>query len=214
MSSFAAHDDRFTTKDGWVVPVIDQWCFPTVIGEVAKFDPVLKRVKKFDTLIQAGGNIGIFPKLLAKYFDVVHTFEPDDVNWIAMKANLDGIKNVYAHKAGLGETFGNGTVRVVDDRNIGAHFIGYGEGDVEIMPIDSIGTKNVGLIWLDIEGAELFALKGAEKTILRDSPVIVLEFRNHPHSYGHSHDDTIKYLEELGYKAVEQLEYDTVFERQ
>jgi FkbM family methyltransferase len=213
MAELPPNDSRFELRDGWVVPVIDQWCFPTVIGEVSKFDPVLRRVKDFRTLIQAGGNIGIFPKLLAKYFDVVHTFEPDDVNWIALKANLEGVKDVYCYKLGLGEDFGKGSVRVVDDRNIGAHFIGYGEGEVEIVPIDSISTEGVGLIWLDIEGAELFALKGAEKTILRDSPVIVLEFRNHPHSYGHSHDDTINYLASLGYRAVEQLEYDTVFER-
>lgn len=74
---------------------------------------------------------------------------------------------------------------------------------VDVIPIDQVVDErglSVGLIKMDIEGAEMGALKGAEDTIKRDRPLLII-------SIYHSFDDytSIKpYLEnlDLGYRFM------------
>ena len=49
------------------------------------------------------------------------------------------------------------------------------ENEVTFLKIDNLAINNVGCIHIDIEGHEYFALKGAEITIERSKPVILVE---------------------------------------
>jgi hypothetical protein len=51
--------------------------------------------------------------------------------------------------------------------------------------IDNLSTEKITYLKMDIEGGEFHALKGAEKTILRDKPKLAI-------SIYHSHDDMIR----------------------
>lgn len=46
---------------------------------------------------------------------------------------------------------------------------------VEVITLDSLNLQNLSLIKMDVENYEYFILKGAEKTIKRNKPVIVFE---------------------------------------
>src|SRR4030095_13809625 len=46
---------------------------------------------------------------------------------------------------------------------------------VEMITIDSLGLDAVGLIKLDIQGSETIALRGAEETLRRCRPVVLIE---------------------------------------
>jgi|TergutMp193P3_1026864.scaffolds.fasta_scaffold04356_8 FkbM family methyltransferase len=60
---------------------------------------------------------------------------------------------------------------------------------IDVMPIDALNLQEkVTFIKMDIEGAELNALKGAEKTILRDKPRLAI-------SIYHSNEDMIRIAE-------------------
>lgn len=52
------------------------------------------------------------------------------------------------------------------------------EGPISTVVLDDLGLERLNLLKLDIEGGEYFALLGAEKTILRCRPIIVLEMNS------------------------------------
>lgn len=200
-----------TIRNGWVVPEIDNQCLPWVLNEIPKFDVVMKYVTNKGTCIQAGGNIGVFPHLLCKHFEWIYSFEPDDANFKALELNTNN-DNVSCIPVALGEKKSSGIMRVIDPTNIGAHRIEFNEGGIIVSTIDEYFLGEVGLIWLDIEGAELLALKGGIDTIKTFKPVIVLEMAGHSKRfYNIDEEETHAWLKSLGYEAVESVQQDVIF---
>lgn len=146
---------------------------------------VVERIKKRGTVLQAGGNCGLYPVLLSKYFDRVITFEPDESNYEILVKNLEHhkIENVAAFNFALGETSRIAGLTKGPKDNVGMHRIddGPGAAQVPMSAIDSMfGTEGeIDFIWLDIELYELPALKGAVETIKRAKPLLMLENRNY-----------------------------------
>lgn len=73
---------------------------------------------------------------------------------------------------------------------------------VEIVTIDSLvaGDRDISFMKLDIEGAELFALRGADRLIRQCRPVIVMEVNPwFLEGFGISVDEVFDHLEGLGY---------------
>ena len=50
----------------------------------------------------------------------------------------------------------------------------YGADEIKVVTIDGIVKEKVTFIKMDIEGSELKALHGAEKTIMRDKPKLAI----------------------------------------
>jgi hypothetical protein len=79
-----------------------------------------------------------------------------------------------------------------------------GVGPIPTMRIDDLALPRCDLIYLDVEGEELNALKGAMETIERCKPVIVYEARQ---AFKHN-DDIPKMLfdyEEAGAIGADQI---------
>lgn len=165
--------------DGMYWPMDDTIARPIVAGDCASdIAGLLPHIKGRSIIVQAGANVGCYPLALADSFHCVHTFEPDPVNWDCLTRNLkarDSLHRVLAHHAGLGAEPGVCTPREVHKHNCAAHRVDFGTGDVPVMTIDGLGLEKCDCIWLDVEGAEHFALQGAEKTVERFKPLIVLE---------------------------------------
>ena len=203
--------EGLTIRNGWVVPEIDTQCLPSVLNEIPKFEVVMKYVTNNGVCIQAGGNIGVFPHLLSKEFEWFYSYEPDLANFKAMKLNTIG-DNVSCLFSAIGETESSGIMRVIDPTNIGAHRIEFNEGGIPVETIDSKLYSEVGLIWLDIEGAELLALKGGIETIKTWKPVIVLEMAGHSERfYGIPESETEGWLKELGYEVATRIMNDVIY---
>ena len=70
--------------------------------------------------------------------------------------------------------------------------------------------KNVGLIMMDTEGYELNVLRGADQTIKKFKPVLVMEFHktfsnrfnNLTGRFGYDLEQLQTYVENLGYKSI------------
>lgn len=201
-----------TSRNGWWVPDTDRVALPIILREVKDLQQMLPLCKQKRRVIQAGGNVGIWPKELSRHFDNVITFEPDPLNYRALVKNVGDIDNIHFHHLALGERYGTGSMDRVDPSNIGAHQIKEGQ-EFKIVSIDSFGFDDVDFIQLDVEGFEHFAVSGAMETIERSSPVICLELKGIGNRYGHPDEDTINLLESIGYTIRCRIHRDIVFVR-
>lgn len=159
------------------------------------------------TALQAGGNIGLWPRRLAAVFQRVITFEPDAVSRACLEKNVPATVDVRAEA--LGDQIGACSVV---RQSLGSHYV-IGGRDVPMTTIDALDLRDLDFLQLDVEGYEWHALMGAHATIARCRPLIQVELRNFTAQYGHSDDAVRRVLATLGYReTVQQPGNDVVFE--
>lgn len=137
----------------------------------------------------------------------VHCFEPnpEQAAMLAENVRLNTLDNVLVRRAGLWsasgarlelegfDSFANAVVAAPD-----------ADEAFDTVSIDDYRAEHglrIGLIQLDIEGAEFRALLGAEATLAQDQPDIVFEVHRHyvDWSGGLQRTDPCRYLQQLGY---------------
>jgi FkbM family methyltransferase len=168
--------------------------------------------------IQAGGAFGVWPlRLRALGFEKVITFEPDYDNYQCLIANTRADSAIQCWNMALGEHLAFANIKHDEDRkaNAGAGFVEFdAEGPVKVMPIDDMhGIERLDLLCLDVEGFELFALRGAYETIMHFRPVIMAEAKVLPQmaGYGVGKEDALNYLRDVcGYRQVDRRGRDSI----
>jgi FkbM family methyltransferase len=155
--------------------------------------------------VQAGGNCGIYPRMLANHFKRVYTFEPDPLNFFCLVENCD-LDQIFKIQAGLGAAPCTAVVKHSAPTNIGAHTIVHGMGhQVPVLTIDSLNLDTCDFIQLDVEGQERAVLMGGEMTIKKFKPVISAERA----------DSTVdQFLGMFGYKRTAVSIEDVIYKAQ
>lgn len=155
----------------------------------------------FRTCVQAGGAFGLYPLALSTFFNHVITFEPLLENLQCMAVNIGSRPDITVEEYPLWHTSDRPMSMTYSKKvknSYGAHHVGpSGSGQrVTTVTIDQYSLHDVDLIWLDIEGAELHALRGAEKTIARCRPVVVVEDRTLPQmrKMGTARGDAVRWM--------------------
>lgn len=202
--------------------IIFSWTFPegdTVFSRrVTMMDSVLfdacALVGKYGVAVDIGAHIGTWTLPLAGAFKKVYAFEPHPDNYRCLKANTAGCNNVEARNVALGEKVG--TCDVCDDPmrhgNSGARITVLNEGaPVLVIPLDSLHLPAVDLLKLDVEGAEILVLRGAEETLKRTNPVIVMEVKDLGRHGGPQ--VAVRFLLDIGFKEVGGQGIDRIFKR-
>ena len=137
-----------------------------------------------------------------------YTFEPEPLNFLCLNLNVTE-RNVIKLQACLGDKhelvgLGNylndsGSTHVKNEKSE--------QSVVPTLTIDDLNLESCDLIHLDIEGYELFALKGAVETIKKFKPVIAFEFHDAwAGRYQYNKSTIENFVIDLGYslKAIEQ----------
>lgn len=166
-------------------------------------------------VIQAGGNLGIFAKVLAREFETVYTFEPDPKNFLHLCHNAPET-NIVRFQVALGRT--HELVGLCRDRPDGMLHKNHegivhvkGAGTVPTMLIDDLELPVCDLVYLDLEGYEHAALAGARDTLRRCRPVVVVEINKSLDRMGLSPDDLHTQLRMHGYQFVNKIQSDEFF---
>jgi FkbM family methyltransferase len=147
--------------------------------DVGYLKAAVNRCRAHHVAVQAGGALGIFPKYLSQRFKAVYTFEPDPENFLSLCHNAPEA-NIVKFQAALG--YHRELVHISharQGRKPGNAHEGIrhvkGPGPIPTLRIDDLHLPVCDLIYLDVEGHELFALRGAAQTIMRCRPFIAVE---------------------------------------
>jgi FkbM family methyltransferase len=169
------------------------------IRSVKDFDPVPllenfvhARLKKGASVMDLGGNLGIVSVYLSKRTGKqgkVYVFEPDEKNFNLLSQNvvLNKADNVTPVKKGVWNR--NGTLEFFSGGNYTSSFhktdyiekgkSKYAVKKVTVTTMDNaakdLKIKKLDLVKIDIEGSEIQALEGGEKTIRKFKPDLIVE---------------------------------------
>ena len=162
-------------------------------------------VKERDTVVQAGGCCGMYPRFYKNYFRTVYTFEPDPINFHCLTHNCTG-PGYKIFNAALGAE--NKMVSMDpptapgEEYNVGVYTINETPGKINMLTLDSLDIPRCDLLHLDLEEYETNALKGAVNLIEKFNPVIIVERQSGR-----------EFLESIGYNLRYKLSMDSIFVR-
>lgn len=163
--------------------------------------------------VQAGGNLGVWPDWLSRVFATVYTFEPAPDLFPILTAQACA-PNVIKFQAALGceRTLIATSADRDDGKNShpGVTHVS-GPGTVPTLRIDDLGLQVCDLIALDLEGYELFALRGAVETVHRCRPVILVEINGRCERFGVMADQVRGWLASACYRLVFREHSDEVY---
>lgn len=171
------------------------------IPTLAQLDTdVFPLIARKGVVVQAGGAMGMWAKRMSQVFNVVYTFEPTPESFYCLNFNCPE-DNIVAFNAALGEkpgmvemAFPEHLKRSKAGKDNYGGFRCFPGGHIPTLRLDDLDLKHCDLLFLDLEGYELFALKGAAKTIETCRPVIVMEDKGCSNVFGYAKGDVEKYL--------------------
>lgn len=166
--------------------------FSSVFGALSTCEPEVRRefLLNEGVALDIGANLGMFSIPLGKKLGnagkvIAIEAEKKNIELLRKNVRLNNLENVFV--VGKGAYFKKGMVNLnIDNYGTGGHSIQktdiseFGKKQViDVNTIDNIikecGIKKVDLIKIDIEGGEIDAFKGAEKTLKKDHPKIIFE---------------------------------------
>jgi len=184
--------------------------------QLDRLDKALTYVKDWTIAVDGGAHVGSWSKRMAEYFGMVYSFEPAPDTYECLELNLKNIRNVTVANNALGDRKGYVHIawepRHRQQGNTGGRYIEKRDNGIQMIDIDSLKLSSLGFLKLDVEGAEYLALKGAEETIKRCHPVILIEVKkNFGQRFGLEDDAPINFLLSLGAKEIDRIKADRIF---
>jgi FkbM family methyltransferase len=153
----------------------------------------VKEKSKFENkcIIDAGAFIGDSALILSPLTSSnVYAFEPTSkyYNYLLETIKLNNLNNVVPIQAALGAECGRIKINVADSCStvLTPNIEPEGFEEIDLMTLDSFVEKNkleVGLIKVDIEGYEQEFLKGAENTIMKQRPTLIISIYHNPEDF-------------------------------
>ena len=169
-----------------------------------------KEIKKGDTVVDIGANIGLFTLFFSKLVGTtgrVIAFEPDPENFDVLKKNieLNEITNVTLVQKGVSNK--NESVKLYKSNVSGGHSLIKNEWAKEYTNIQTVTLddyfrgEEIDMIKIDTEGFELEVIEGGKK-LLEDNKnmKIISEFGGYYYKRNNSKVLYPKILHEMGFK--------------
>lgn len=166
-----------------------------------------------------GDQAVLVAKKIADTGGIVHCFEPnvDQVRFLQQNCALNNIGNTRVQSKGLWSQ-SKLKMRLDGFDSFATAIATEGGEGFETITIDDYCAEAeiqaVGLIQLDIEGAEFPALQGARGIIIRDRPHIVFEIHKEYTDWtkGLQHTEICHFLSNLGYSVFAVRDFNSHFE--
>lgn len=174
----------------------------------------LLSIDKGNVVFDIGANLGYYTFLFSKLVGAegrVHCFEPVPTTYKRLLENIQSCENVRTNNIASGEKRGEAEIRYNSQDLEKASLLSPphktdNSNMVEIIPLDTyvdeIDLHRLDFIKCDVEGYELYALKGMEGTLRRFRPELSVEVTL-------SFDDKkalLFFLQDIGYDTFRKVE--------
>jgi FkbM family methyltransferase len=207
-----------------VANVVPQSIYLPLYGFVAARDIAAKRrwapeidllphfVRAGDTVLDVGAGHGLYSYHLSRLVGqggTVHAFEPIPPNLVVLERTIKthGLNNVVVHPQACGDrpqrtafgvpvmagVPGLGAARMAGD---GVRF------DCDVVRLDDVIGCKVNFLKIDVEGAELFVLRGASRILKEFHPAILFEAGGHTEDFGYQQQVVFDFLSDFGYSFL------------
>jgi FkbM family methyltransferase len=175
-----------------------------------EIDFLPKFVRDGDTVVDVGGNHGLYTYHLSRLVGPagrVHTFEPLPPNLRILRHTIKvhNLENVTVHPEACGEGSKRTTFCVRLEHGV-PELGGGRQGEeglrfaCDIVRLDDVIRPRITFLKIDVEGAELLVLRGAERILRESHPVILFEAGGLTPHYGYSQQDVFDFLSHFRYK--------------
>lgn len=167
---------------------VDMLIFRDGIYEKEIIDSIYDVLDKNKVFVDIGANIGQHSLLLSSYCKQVYSFEPipSVYNQFNESIKKNKFKNITAFNLGIGETRENKSFNYVKNHAGTSSFVKRDEKDItEVITVNTDTLNNilndtkVDVVKIDVEGYEAIVILGNKDFILKNKPIIFLEFSPH-----------------------------------
>ena len=171
----------------------------------------LKYVKNRRLALDIGANVGLWSRDLVQQFDKVIAFEPVAMFRECLQRNVCA-ENLSVHSCALGDQDGQVQMIITEGNTGHTHVDPKSQGgDTEIRRLDSFDLFEIDYIKIDCEGFEYRVLQGAQLTIRRCRPVVVIEQKPHDmYAKNYGQFAAIGLLEDWGMIKLDQVKDDWI----
>lgn len=161
--------------------------------------------------LDIGANVGLWSRELCQHFEHVIAFEPVADFRDCLMRNVPSV-NFDVRACALGDQ--DTTIdMIITAENTGHSHVDtgtIGTGTIPMYRLDTLNLPTVNYIKIDCEGYENTILRGAQQTIMRDRPIMVVEHKRHK-DVGHSDvDQALNTLVSWGAKILTSVKNDHV----
>jgi FkbM family methyltransferase len=141
------------------------------------------------TSLDVGANIGNHVLIIADYSKRVIAFEPVGFIYEVLEKNIvqNHADNVEPVNVGLSDQTGKAEIFIPDNANLGSSTLEKADGAGYRLTIGTVvgdqyiaqhTIESIDFIKMDVEGHEVPAILGLEKTIRQNQPLLLLEYNN------------------------------------
>lgn len=162
--------------------------------------------------LDIGANVGLWSRDLADNFQRVIAYEPVAVFRECLARNVNR-PNLEISELALGDRDTQGTMIITEGNSGHSHLdpATMGQGDVRVVRLDGLNMPEVDYIKVDCEGYEYRVLQGAEQTVRRCQPIVVIEQKPHAaYSKDYGQFAAVGLLESWGMRRLDQVRDDWI----
>lgn len=195
---------------------------PIEILNFGEYEPeetqVIRRIaEKMDTMLDIGANIGWYSLMASKLNPeaTIHSFEPIPATYSHLIHNfsLNAIDHSQCYNYGLSDEPGSFPFYFYPEGGVNASMQNLACRDdvsvidCELRTLDSVlewlpSNNRIDFIKCDVEGNELFVLRGGLKLLSKYKPILLCELlRKWSASFGYHPNEAIDLLQSIGYKV-------------
>lgn len=160
--------------------------------------------------LDIGSHCGIWARSMADYFDYVSAFEPIPAHIECWHRNVPQ-ENATLYEIALGDFEGQVSMnwKANNTGNSSVSADGTGNVIVDQYRLDDLEIDDWTFGKLDCEGYEYYCLKGAEISIIRNKPILVVEQKDHKF-FDIDRYAAIEYLKNLGMREIGRVRDDYI----